>query len=109
MAATGPGSVPGSACSRGNGAGCLAVESDTPPTGTTPMTDIIDLETTYEQLRKSGPRMHQTLIARPGERPGLVGRADEMALISGLIGRTIAGSDGAVMLNGDAGVRKSTL
>src|SRR6201995_5589306 len=73
------------------------------------MTDIIDLETTYEQLRKSGPRMHQTLIAMPGERSGLVGRADEMALISGLIGRATAGSVGAVVLTGDAGVGKSAL
>src|ERR1700761_8148819 len=73
------------------------------------MTDIIDVETTYELLGKSGPRMHQTLLAIPGERPGLVGRADEMALISDLIGRTTAGAVGAVVLTGDAGVGKSAL
>ena len=73
------------------------------------MTDIIEFQTTQGQLRKPGPGMHQTLIAIPGERPGLVGRAREMALISDLIGRTAAGSVGAVVLTGDAGVGKSAL
>src|ERR1700744_3654512 len=39
----------------------------------------------------------------------LVGRASEMALTSGLIGRTSAGDTGAVVLTGGAGVGKSAL
>jgi DNA-binding CsgD family transcriptional regulator len=51
----------------------------------------------------------ETLFRGPGQRPGLRGRADECALLDGLIGDIRRGEGRSLVLRGEAGIGKTAL